>query len=93
MLDIELAGCKKEDISLNIDNGVLVMEASKPEAQVDEQNKPSFYHQERRYGKIQRAFRLPTDCDKDNAKVSYVDGVLTISFPKLENATKKLTIA
>jgi HSP20 family protein len=79
VLHAEIPGCKKEDINLCIDNGVLTMD----------------YHKERSWGKTQRSIRLPVNADKDNVSVGYKDGVLTLTFPKKEgaNAPKKLTIA
>lgn len=42
-----------------------------------------YYHRERSSGKVARAFRLPKDADEDKAEVTYVDGVLTVTVPKV----------
>ena len=39
---------------------------------------------ERSYGKITRSVRLPDTADTANASAVYVNGVLTINFPKRE---------
>jgi HSP20 family protein len=93
VLHAEIPGCKKEDINLCIDNGVLTMEVQKEESK--EEKKSNYYHKERSWGKTQRSIRLPVNADKDNVSVGYKDGVLTLTFPKKEgaNAPKKLTIA
>ena len=93
-LHAELAGYKKEDIDVQVDNGVLVLEASKDETKSVGDETSKYYLKERRWGKVHRAFRLPVDADRDAAALTYVDGVLTVTLPKTENkASKKLTIA
>lgn len=92
MLHAELPGVKKEEININIDEGVLTLEANKSEdVKVEKSN---YYHRERSWGKVQRSFRLPRDAGVDNPNVSFTDGVLSITFPKVAKAgAKKLTIA
>jgi len=92
VMHADLPGFKKDDIHINLDNGVLTLEASKGEEKVEE--KANYYHRERSWGKVQRSFRLPRDANQDAAQVKYVDGVLTIEFPKQAvSGAKKLTIA
>ena len=55
---------------------------------------PTYYRRERSSAKVVRAFRLPVNAAKDQAEVTYVDGVLTVTIPKEPNTgAKKLTIA
>ena len=90
-LHADLPGFKKEDIQVSIDNGVLHMEASKEET--TEKDKGKYHYKERRWGKIQRSFRLPTNADKEHVNISYTDGVVNLTFPKVEVPTsKKLVI-
>ena len=93
VLHADLPGFKKEDIQVKIDNGVLVLEASRDETKCSDEN-AKYYYKERNWGKVYRSFRLPVDAGQDTAETKYVDGVLSINFPKVENAgAKKLTIA
>ena len=47
------------------------------------------YHQvEHRYGAFTRTFALPRGVDGDNAEARYTDGVLRITLPKREPATR-----
>ena len=56
--------------------------------------KVTYYRRERSTDKVARAFHLPVNAAKDQAEVTYVDGVLTVTIPKQVNpGAKKLTIA
>ena len=91
VLHADLPGYKKDDISISVENGVLSLEASKEETKTDE--KTNYFHRERSWGKVHRAFKLPSNASHDNAAVAYTDGVLRIAFPKVEKpGAKKLTI-
>jgi len=95
----DLPGYKKEDIEVNIDDGVLSLEATreavKTEKSDDKDGETSkYYHQERHSSKVYRAFRLPANASRDDATVTYVDGVLKVVIPRVEKAgAKKLAIA
>jgi HSP20 family protein len=83
----ELPGLKKEDIEINVHNGVLTIsgerkhEAEKKEGQT--------FRSERYFGRFQRSVTLPAAVDVKNVKASYKDGVLTIDLPKAEEAKPK----
>eukprot|EP01006_Ploeotia_vitrea_P032444 TRINITY_DN64642_c0_g1_i2.p1 TRINITY_DN64642_c0_g1~~TRINITY_DN64642_c0_g1_i2.p1 ORF type:complete len:145 (+),score=5.69 TRINITY_DN64642_c0_g1_i2:128-562(+) len=91
-LHADLPGYSKDNIDVHVDNGVLTLEATRDETKTEEDGK--YYHKERSYGKVFRSFRLPVDANKETPELKYVDGVLNITFPKVENAgAKKLTIS
>ena len=52
-------------------------------------------HQQRSFGEVRRAIRLPKGADQDNAQAHLVNGVLTVDFPKLalENVGKKIPLS
>ena len=59
-----------------------------------EEEPGKYYFKERFSGKVHRSFRLPVNANSEAAAVSYTDGVLAVTIPKLENVgAKKLTIA
>jgi len=95
----DLPGYKKEDIEVHINDGVLSMEARRDTVKTEKSDDKdgeaaTYYHQERHSSKVHRAFRLPANASHDEAKVTYVDGVLTITIPKVEKTgSKKLAIA
>ena len=47
------------------------------------------YRAERFFGRFQRTVTLPTPVALDKAKASYMDGVLTVTLPKTEEAKPK----
>ena len=87
----ELPGMKRDDIEIDIANGVLSIKGEKRE--VTDNGNRSWHHREVRYGSFSRSFTLPTDVKPDEAKAAYEDGVLTISLPKEEKALhRKISI-
>ena len=91
VFQVELPGCNKDNIQVNIDNGVLILEATKAPEKSEE--KVNYFYKERNWGNFRRSFRLPVSANKDLAEVKYTDGVLIITIPKLENAgVKKLIV-
>ncbi len=84
---VELPGFKKEELTLNVENGVLTLEGERRfEKKTDERN----YHRvERSYGRFIRSFSLPVNVDAERIDASLVDGVLTVEIPKREEAKPK----
>ncbi|NOQ21158.1 MAG: Hsp20 family protein [Candidatus Aegiribacteria sp.] len=81
---IELPGMNRDDIEIDIANGVLAIRGEKME-EIENKNK-TWHRREIRYGCFSRSFTLPTDVDGDEAKASYENGVLKIVLPKEEKA-------
>ncbi len=87
VLKAELPGIKREDISVEIKDNVLVLKGEKKfERDVKEEN---YHRMERSYGAFQRSFTLPNIVDKDKVKARYKDGVLEVILPKAEEAKPK----
>jgi len=83
----ELPGLKKEDIDINVHNGVLTISGErKHEAEKEE---GQTFRSERYFGRFQRSVTLPAAVQVDKIKASYKDGVLTIDLPKAEEAKPK----
>ena len=60
------------------------------EAEAAEESKERDYLiHERRHGAVRRAVRLPKGVDVDHAGAEFHDGVLTLTFPRLEEAKAK----
>lgn len=89
----EVPGLKKEDISIDYDDGVLTIAGEKKEEVREEDKK--YYLFERCYGSFERSFTLPNSVDGDKITAKVSDGVLTIHLPKLATAassSKKIEI-
>ncbi len=84
IIEIDLPGLKKEDITINYENGYLTIKAIKN----TELKSEVYVRRERFYGEIKRSFYIGEKKESD-IKASYESGILTISFPKEETPKKQ----
>ena len=87
MVEAELPGVKKEDISVQVENGVLTLKGERKEEK--EIKEKDYYRCERAYGSFSRSFSLPPGADDKHIEASYKDGVLILKVPKTEEAKEK----
>lgn len=90
VVTIELPGVRKEDVSVEITEGVLNIHGEKTSGREEKKERSRWV--ERVYGSFQRAFTLPANAASDRIDASFKDGVLIVRIPKLEQ-TKPKTIA
>lgn len=83
----ELPGLKKEDIDINVHNGVLTISGERKRE--TEKKEGQTFRSERYFGRFQRSVSLPALVNPSAVKASYKDGVLTIDLPKAEEAKPK----
>ena len=83
----ELPGIPKEDIKVTVDNNVLTIEAERKSEKREDNDRVHIV--ERSYGKFQRSVRLPENCDAENPKANFNNGVLSLEFAKREPSTRK----
>ncbi len=81
LLDAELPGFKKEDIHLDLKDGILTVLAEHSETKEEKDQKGNYLRRERRYGSFQRSFDV-TGIDENSISASYNDGVLQLTLPK-----------
>lgn len=80
VIKAELPEVKKEDIKVEIDNGMLSIRG---ERKLEKEEKGKKYHRiERSYGTFMRAFTLPDNVDEKKLSAGYKDGVLEVHLPK-----------
>lgn len=89
-LDIDLPGVKKEDITVDINDGVLSIYGERNfKEEVKEEH---YYKVETNFGKFQRVFSLPENVDSEKVEAKSSEGVLEIIIPKKEEVKNKKKI-
>lgn len=82
VLEADLPGFKKEDISVDIDKDCLTITAEH-KSEDKEENADSYIRRERYYGSYTRSFNVK-GIDTEAITAAYNDGVLTLTMPKKE---------
>ncbi len=92
VLNVELPGVKKEDISINIEDKVLTIKGER--RYENEEKKDSYYRKERSYGSFKRSFCLSDEILTDEVNADFKDGVLKVSLEKdtTKEEVKQITI-
>ena len=85
ILRAELAGCSREDVTIEIKQHALLLRGSRPrESEVNEEH----YHcMEWASGAFERSFLLPASIDQDRVTASYNNGVFMLRLPKVGATT------
>lgn len=81
VLEAELPGFSKEDIKLDVKDGILTISAQHSENKDEKDDKGSYIRRERRYGSFTRSFDV-TGVDEEHITASYNNGVLELNLPK-----------
>ncbi len=81
VLEAELPGFKKEDIKLDLKDGILTISAQHTEE--NEEKKNSYIRRERRYGSFSRSFDV-SGIQEDHITAAYNNGVLELTLPKAQ---------
>lgn len=86
------AGIKPEDVEVTVEDNVLTIRGK---TEMEEEHKEGEYlMRERRTGAFHRTLRLPGTVNTEKAMPTYENGVLTITFPKVEaKKAKHLKVA
>jgi HSP20 family protein len=82
---VDLPGYEREDVTINVTDSTLRIEATREEA-VDEEEE-TYLHRERSHRSLQRSVRLPAEVDTTAVTAQMKNGVLTVMLPKTEADT------
>jgi HSP20 family protein len=78
----DLPGVKKEDVKVNVENGVLTVSG---ERKSEHEDKDARLHRvERVFGAYSRSFSLPEDVLEDKITAEHKDGTLIVHLPKTD---------
>lgn len=86
ILETELPGLEKEDITIETEKNYLTIRVDKEENFEEEQD--NFLHRERRTGSYQRSFKF-NNVDIEQISAEYNNGILEVNLPKLEQEKPK----
>ena len=81
---VEIPGGKKEDVQVEIEEGVLTIRGEKKSEREEKKDQRRWV--ERSYGSFVRSFTLPKNADAEHVDASFKDGILTLVIPKTEVA-------
>lgn len=86
---LELPGLCKDEIDIQVSNGILTIRGEKKEAREEADREKRYHHREMRYGSFVRVIALPVDVKAGEANAQCRDGVLSIVLPKEDKAVHK----
>ena len=87
LLDFALAGFKREDVSINVEDNILTIEGERKVAEKTKYNRKGSY-----YGQFKKTFTLPNNILADKIDASFSDGILSVAIPKDEKVKLSKTI-
>ena len=83
----DLPGMKKEDVNVEVDDGVLTISGERCDEH--EENGDDSYRSERTYGQFYRAIPLPEGVSDEQCDASFKDGVLEVTLPMPKEPERK----
>lgn len=81
LLDADLAGFSKEEISAEIEDGCLTIRAERKNESEKKDENGHYLRRERSYGSVVRRFDL-TGIRAEDVTASYQNGILSLTLPK-----------
>ena len=84
LMDIDLPGYAKEDISAELKDGYMTITATKNESNDTKDENGNYIHRERYTGSCSRTFYVGNGVTEEDIKASFKDGTLHLSIPKEE---------
>lgn len=86
-VQLELAGMKKEDFDITLENDTLVISGERK--QESESGQGESFRSERFYGSFRRTVALPSPVQANKIQAQYQNGILSVELPKAEEAKPK----
>ncbi|HEV8711791.1 MAG TPA: Hsp20/alpha crystallin family protein [Candidatus Binatia bacterium] len=86
ILEADLPGVKKPEVSVTVENGELVLQGRRSAERTGTAG--NFHYRERRSGHFVRRLRLPASVDHEQIRADFRNGVLRVTLPKLARERK-----
>lgn len=86
--EIDLPGCKKEDISIELNSGYLTVSAVKNYSNDEKDDGGNYVRRERFSGQCQRTFFIGENVKQEDVHAKFDNGILSLDFPKEPQETK-----
>ena len=81
-LDIDRPGFKKEDVTIQLENGYLTITAAKGMNKDENDDKGGYIRKERWFGNCSRSFYVGDSVRSEDIKAKMEDGILHVTLPK-----------
>ena len=81
LLEADLPGFDKSDISVDVKDNILTIKASHKEDKDEKDDKGNYIRRERLYGSFERSFDV-TGIEESGISAAYDNGVLKLTLPK-----------
>mgnify|MGYP001072710724 FL=1 len=81
-LDVDLPGFKKDEVTLELKDGVLTIQAVKGLDKDEADKKGKYIRQERYAGACSRSFYVGEHVEPEDIRAKFENGILQISLPK-----------
>ena len=89
ILEMDLPGFKKEEVSVALEDGYLTVSAAKGLDQEEKDKKTGAYIRRERYsGSMSRSFYVGENVTQDDIKAKFENGILNLTVPKMEDQKK-----
>jgi HSP20 family protein len=87
VIQAPIAGVKKEDLDIMIENDVIVIKGRREEPEETEEK--NYFYQECYWGPFSRQIIMPVEGDPSRAEATMKNGILTIRIPRIEREKKR----
>ena len=83
-LDIELPGCRREDVSAELKDGYLTIAGKTSSSSDEKDDSGRFIRRERYQGSCSRSFFVGDELEQEDIKAKFENGILKVFVPKKE---------
>jgi HSP20 family protein len=86
VVQLDIPGVNIDAVDVQCEKGMLSIKGERP---FNAEEKRQYYRVENVYGPFERYFEIPRTLDVEKVDAKYNNGVLTLTFPKTEEAKPK----